>query len=248
MGISRWCRPSLSSTKMAKKNTTESSTRWWTLNNSVVPMVFANNIYTVAVTAATAAAAVNTFPLSENKNVISLVPANRRDVIRTYYYLHIIDRWGAYIVFRQRTVGCNLFSLLKNGWSLSSSHQAIMLTNTLTHSHTHNDKRTLFRTQHFAEQLTNDNNEIMCTIWIAVGRCFALRAEQSWFHEFVGDFPQYGFFLMVFLRQYLISHDVSMDIESTHSTSLLSIFRDLANDFWYFSPAWPDCNQFETKK
>lgn len=41
-----------------------------------------------------------------------------------------------------------------------------------THTHTiviHNDKRTLFRTQHFAEQLTNDNNEIMCTIWIAAG-------------------------------------------------------------------------------
>lgn len=104
----------------------------------------------------------------------------------------------------------------------------------------HNDTRTLLRTQHLAERLTNGNNAIMCTIWNAVGRRhWELKTQQSWFHVFADDFPPNGFFLMVFFssRQHSISRDVSMSIEDTYqSTSLLSILKETANDFWYFSP------------
>lgn len=209
------------------------------MNNRVVAMDIANNVRQQRHQ--------THFHLAKIKTLsLSLVPANRRDVIRTYYYQHITDRWGARarIVFRQRAVGCSIFlPVLKNGWSLSSSHHAIVHTNTDTmvimiqeHYFEHNIW------QSAANKWQQRNNVYNMECGRAVGH-WQLETQQSWFHVFADDFPPNGFFLMVLFllrlpsRQHSISHNVSMSIEDTYqSTSLLSILKETANDFWCFSP------------
>lgn len=97
-------------------------TRWWT----IVQWALSDDGFLWQQQRVTTEA--NTFPLSENKNVISVVPANRIDVVRTYYYLHITVRWGACIVFCQRTVGCSIFSCSFEKWMvvviITSRHHA----------------------------------------------------------------------------------------------------------------------------